>query len=63
MTLNLDDHAKTVIDIASVSTVLGTLAGMLPSIAALFSIGWSIIRIYETKTVQGLIQKYKNKAE
>lgn len=63
MTLNIDDHAKTVIDIASVSTVLGTLAGMLPSIAAIFSIVWSLIRIYETKTVQGWIQKIKNKAE
>lgn len=62
MTNSIDEHTKTVIDIASVSTVLGTLAGMLPSIAAIFSIVWSVIRIYETKTFQGWIQKIKNRA-
>ena len=44
--------SKFVIDAASIFTVIGTLANMLPSIAALFSIIWSAIRIYETKTVQ-----------
>jgi len=33
-------------------TVLGTLAGLLPAIAALFTIIWTGIRIYETDTVQ-----------
>jgi hypothetical protein len=49
------EHMKTAVDIASVSTVLGTLAGWLPAVAALFSIVWTAIRIYETKTVQKLI--------
>lgn len=47
------DTAKHVVDALSVVTVVGTLVDMLPSIAALFTIFWTAIRIYETKTVQG----------
>jgi hypothetical protein len=47
------ETAKHVIDALSILTVIGTLVDMLPSIAALISIVWSGIRIYETKTVQG----------
>ena len=47
------ETAKHLVDFVSVATVLGTLTSMLPAIAALFSIIWSIIRIWETKTVQG----------
>lgn len=46
------EHAKTVIDVASVSAIVATLAGWLPAIAALLSIVWTAIRIYETKTMQ-----------
>lgn len=48
---------KHVIDALSVVTVVGTLVDMLPSIAALFTICWTAIRIYETNTVQGLLGK------
>jgi hypothetical protein len=44
---------KHVVDTLSVITVIGTLADMLPSIAALFTIVWTGIRIWETPTVQG----------
>jgi hypothetical protein len=53
----LSDNSKHLLDLASVATVLGTLADMLPSIAALFTIVWTSIRIYETKTVQGWLGK------
>jgi hypothetical protein len=36
-------------------TVVGTLVEMLPSIAAIFTIVWTLIRIWETKTVQNLL--------
>ena len=49
---NMDEASKHIIDFASVITVLGTLADMLPAIAAIFTIVWTAIRIYETKTVQ-----------
>ena len=52
--------SKFVIDAASIFTVIGTLSNMLPSIAALFSIIWSIIRIYESKTIQGWIKEDNN---
>jgi len=53
---HVNEAVKHGIDALSVVTVIGTLANMLPSIAALFSIIWSIIRIYETKTVQGWLR-------
>lgn len=52
----MDESVKHLIDAASVVTVLGTLADMLPSIAALFTIVWTGIRIYETATVQRLLR-------
>jgi chromate transport protein ChrA len=44
-------------DILSIGVVLATLASWLPSIAALFTIIWTVIRIYETRTVQRLLGK------
>ena len=55
--INMDEASKHIVDALSIATVLGTLADMLPSIAALFTIVWTSIRIYETKTVQGWIGK------
>lgn len=52
---DMDDTTKHVLDALSVVTVVGTIVQMLPSIAALFTIVWTGIRIYETKTVQGLL--------
>ena len=46
------DTFKTVLDGLSVLTVLGTLVDMLPALAAGLSIVWTLIRIYETATVQ-----------
>ena len=54
---DISESTKHIIDVASVATVLGTLVEMLPSVAALFTIIWTCIRIYETKTVQGLLGK------
>ena len=56
----LTEPAKHVIDALSVVTVLGTLINMLPSIAALFTIVWTSIRIWETDTVRGLTGRRKN---
>ena len=56
---HVDNHTKHLIDGVSVVTVMGTLMSWLPSIAALFTIIWTAIRIYETKTVQGWLKKGK----
>ena len=49
------EAAKSVGDVLSVVTVIGTLIEMLPSVAAIFTIVWTGIRIWETDTVQGLL--------
>ena len=52
-----DSHETTkhVVDALSIMTVVGTLVEMLPSIAAIFTIVWTVIRIWETETVQTLL--------
>jgi hypothetical protein len=61
-----DSHETTkhVVDALSIMTVVGTLVEMLPSIAAIFTIVWTLIRIWETTTVQNLLgRKGKQSAE
>ena len=53
----MDETTKTIVDAASVATMLGTLGSILPPLAALFTIVWTGIRIYETKTVRALLKK------
>lgn len=55
----INDHTKHVIDWTSIGIALGTLIQILPSIAAALSIVWTLIRIYETKTVQRWLGKGK----
>jgi hypothetical protein len=51
------ETAKAAGDAVSLVTVVGTLAEVLPSIAALLTIVWTGFRIYETQTVQGWLGK------
>lgn len=53
---------KYIVDTVSVITMVGALAQFLPSVAALFTIVWTAIRIYETKTVQSAIRRKKDDA-
>ena len=53
------EHAKQVVDGLSMATVVGALVDLLPAIAAVFTIVWTGIRIYETKTVQKWLGKDK----
>lgn len=46
---------KHIIDLGSVATMAATFAGWLPNIAAAFTIIWTALRIYESKTVQRLL--------
>jgi hypothetical protein len=57
------ETAKHVVDALSLVTVVGTLVQLLPAIAALFTIVWTAIRIYETDTVQKLLGKEKSNEE
>jgi hypothetical protein len=53
------DTVKHIMDGISVVTVVGTLTKMLPAVAAAFTIVWTVIRIYESKTVQNLLGRDK----
>jgi hypothetical protein len=49
------ETVKTVLDGLSVVTVVGTLMDILPAVAALFTIIWTGIRIWETDTVRRML--------
>ena len=49
-----DDGMKEVRETISVATGVGALAGLLPAVAALLTIVWTSIRIWETDTVKNL---------
>jgi len=51
---------KTVADGLAVTTLLASLVNLLPAIAAMLTIIWTMIRIYETKTVQALLGMTRN---
>jgi chromate transport protein ChrA len=53
------DHIKHLLDAISLSAMVATLVGMLPHIAALLSIIWTLLRIYETKTVQQWMNRWR----
>jgi hypothetical protein len=55
--MTLDEPTKNLVDAASFATVLGTIAGILPALAAIFTIIWTCIRIYESRTVQEYLEK------
>ena len=59
MKAELTEQTKTAIDALSVVTVLGALVQALPALAALFTIIWTGIRIWETETVRSLTGRGK----
>tara|TARA_R100000951_G_C2641050_1_gene180982 strand:+ start:244 stop:432 length:189 start_codon:yes stop_codon:yes gene_type:complete len=57
----LDEQSKDTLDVLAASTGIFSLAAWLPPTASLFTIVWLGIRIYESETVQKLVNKRKNK--
>ena len=58
----MDDSPETVkymVDALSFMTVLGAITELLPAVAALFTVVWTALRIYETATVQGWLGRNK----
>jgi hypothetical protein len=60
---HLPEGTKLVGDGITVIAVVGTLVGYLPPLAALATLVWTCIRIYETDTVQRFVAKLKTKSE
>ena len=59
MTQDEQELTKQAVDALSIVTVIGAIVEVLPAIAALFTIVWTAIRIYETRTVQDFIKRFK----
>jgi len=51
------ETVKEVVDVAAASTGIMALAAWLPPTASLFTIVWLGIRIYESETIQKLLNK------
>tara|TARA_R110000868_G_scaffold240686_1_gene495190 strand:+ start:931 stop:1110 length:180 start_codon:yes stop_codon:yes gene_type:complete len=49
------ESTKDVIDVAAASTALLTLAAWLPPTASILTIVWMVLRIYESDTVQSIV--------
>ena len=63
MKVETQEAVKTGADVLSVFTMVGALVQVLPSIAALFTIVWTGIRILETDTVKNIIKRWKDRAK
>jgi TctA family transporter len=57
------DDQKVMIDVAAAGTVLGTLAGWLPTIAAGLAIVWYIVRLLETDTAKAIYAQLRRKGD
>ena len=57
----MHESTKQVLDFASTVTVVGTILNWLPAFAALWTIIWTTIRIWETKTIQDWVKSKRNK--
>jgi hypothetical protein len=55
MSSHMPDAAKHAVDAISLGVVVGTIVQWLPAVAALFTIIWTAIRIYETDTIKRLM--------
>ena len=49
------ETTKEVVDVAAASTGILSLAAWLPPVASVFTIVWLGIRIYESNTVQSIV--------
>ena len=56
----MQEEAKAAVDVVAVTTTVSTLMGWLPAVAAALSIVWTVVRIFETNTIQNLIHRKKD---
>lgn len=60
--MSTSEHLKYLGDGLSLTVAIGTLVQILPALAALMTVIWTAIRIYETETVQRLVGRRKDPA-
>ncbi|WP_341702627.1 hypothetical protein [Ferrovibrio sp.] len=52
--VKMDERAKHIVDAGAATLAATSFMGWLPDIAALLAVIWTLIRIWETATVQGI---------
>tara|TARA_R110000796_G_scaffold180782_1_gene297307 strand:- start:72 stop:242 length:171 start_codon:yes stop_codon:yes gene_type:complete len=55
----MQEETKIIIDAVAIGGTVGTLAGFLPPLAALATIVWTCLRIWETDTIQNIFKTEK----
>lgn len=63
MTSDHIEQAKSLGDGLSFTVAVGTMVQLLPSVAAILTIVWTAIRIYETETVKRLLRRRREKGQ
>lgn len=59
MSITLNDYPSLVMaDVSAAMISIGTIAGLLPPMAAFLTVMWTGIRIYETQTVQHVLRNW-----
>lgn len=62
--INLNPDDKTILDVAAILTgILGFVTNLMPTIVLLLTAVYTVIRIYETATVQRLLGKEVSNGE
>lgn len=56
---HIPDGGKFLLDLTSFGALFAVLTQLLPSVAALVTIVWTGIRIFETETVRNLISRFR----
>ena len=56
---SMSDGGKHLLDAFSITAMLGALFDMLPAAAALVTIVWTTIRIFETETVRAFLARFR----
>lgn len=57
----MNGATKNTLDVAAVGILGGTLVDWLPAIAAIFTVIWTLIRIWETRTVQCIVARIRDR--
>lgn len=52
-----DQTMKAILDVASAGTIVASIVGWLPAVAAVMGILWYGIQIWESKTIQSIFRK------
>ena len=59
--MNVSEPFRIAADVTSIGTLVAAIVELLPAVAALVTIVWTGIRIYETRTVQSWLARRRKR--